>query len=115
MRPVTRFIVYTFLLFLLFLVSLRPYNWICQTTNACHKFYLSDLIPRFEGEDIININFEIINTRDDVDFIIDGYDTISTVSERKNTVSYRVKNLSDKIIYFRPKLGLANWGRTRIV
>lgn len=85
---------------------MRPYNWFCQVSNKCAKIYISDFMPSIEGNIDINIVLEAINYNNKLDFIVDGYDTITTVSERKVVVKYKVKNLSKKDINFRPKFSV---------
>ncbi len=104
MRPITRFFLYFVLIFCVLLpVALRPYNWFCQSSGKCQKIYLSDFLPSFEGSTKIKINLEAISYRKDLTFMVYGYDTITTVSGRKNVVNYKVKNLSNRDMSFRPK------------
>lgn len=103
MRPLTRFFIYSIALFLVIIIAMKPYNWFCQVSTKCQKVYVSDLFPSFEGNNDIDIVLEIKNYNADLDFLIMGYDTISTVSGRKNVVKYQIKNLTDNTINFRPK------------
>lgn len=103
MRPITRLFFYSIALFLLIVIALKPYNWFCQTSGKCQKIYVSDLFPTFEGDNEINLILEAKSHNPDLDFMIMGYDTISTVSGRKNVVKYKIKNLSNKRMVFRPK------------
>jgi cytochrome c oxidase assembly protein Cox11 len=104
MRPLTRFFIYSFLTLILCIIAARPYNWFCEFSGKCQKFYFSDLLPDFEGNTPINIVLETENNNKNLEFIVDGYDTIRTVSGRKNVVNYRVKNNSDNSIKFKPQL-----------
>ncbi|MBU6339190.1 MAG: cytochrome c oxidase assembly protein [Rickettsiales bacterium] len=103
----TRFFVYSFLIFILCLIATRPYNWFCEFSGKCQKFYLSDLIPDFEGSTPINIVLTAESNNKKLEFIVDGYDTIRTVSGRKNVVNYRVKNLSNDAVKFRPQFHIS--------
>lgn len=103
MRPITRFFLYSFGIFFILFVALQPFNWFCQISRKCQKVYLLDLIPSFEGDTKINVVLEIKNFRKDLEFIVNDVDTITTVSGRKNTVNYKVKNNSNRVIKFKPK------------
>lgn len=107
MRPITRFFLYSILIFCVLLpLTLKPYNLFCQSSGKCQKIYLSDLLPSFEGTTKINVNIEAVSFRKDLTFMVAGYDTITTVSGRRNVVNYKVQNLSNRDMSFRPKFAV---------
>ncbi len=103
MHPVLRKFVYLALTFLVLLVALQPYNRFCNFSGKCSAIYLSDLLPTTEGGTQILVVMEAMNYRSDLDFEVFEPRTLNTVSGKKNTVTYRVKNLSDHEIKFRPE------------
>ncbi|MDX2082607.1 MAG: cytochrome c oxidase assembly protein [Rickettsiales bacterium] len=102
MHPFLRKIVLLALIFFAIFCILQPYNRFCINSGKCNEIYLSDLIPDREGKTQINIIAEVKNYRTDLDFALQNPQPISTVSGKKNIVNYRIQNLTDHNITFRP-------------
>lgn len=103
MHPVLKIILRLAIIFAVIFTVIQPYNWFCQIERSCEPFYFSYYYPKREGIKPITIRFVIQNYREDLDFTVDQQ-TLETVSGRKNTVTYHAKNLSNRVIRFRPKL-----------
>lgn len=103
MRLLIRFAIRFAVIFAIIVVIIQPFNWFCQLTQQCRPFYFSYYLPKQEGAMPIDVIFESTNYREDLDFR--PYENaISTVTNKKNTIIYLAKNLSEKTITFRPKL-----------
>jgi cytochrome c oxidase assembly protein Cox11 len=103
MPPLLRKLVYLALIFLVILVGLQPYNRFCQSSGKCQTVYVSDFLPSPEGNVEINIVAEVLNYRSDIDFEVFSHSDPTTVSGRKNTVTYSVRNISNQEVKFRPE------------
>ena len=91
------------IIFVISLAIVKPFNWFCQITQKCEPFYFSYHFLLPEGKKKIDVEFGAINYREDLLFTVDT-PILETVINRKNTVTYRAKNLSKRAIYFRPIL-----------
>jgi cytochrome c oxidase assembly protein Cox11 len=103
MHPLLRFLLRSFLLFILVLLVARPYNWYCNLNQSCKPFYLSYYIPKQEGTKPIEVTMEVVNFREDLDFSVRD-PLVTTVANRKNVAIYHVKNISNHVIRFSPDL-----------
>lgn len=83
--------------------AIQPFNWFCQITNKCQTFHLSYYLPKKEGIKPIKVDFGITNYRENLEFDV-SEPSITTVSGRNNTVTYRAKNNSNHIMRLYPKL-----------
>ncbi len=82
-------------------IATQPFNWFCKLTNKCEPFYFSYYIPKREGTQPLLINLEVTNYR--ADLLFEPVESsLTTVSNRKNIVFYRAKNLTNHPIRFRP-------------
>ena len=88
------------IIFTIITFAIQPYNWFCNITNKCSSITISSLLPTFEGKQEIEVFFEVTSYREDLK-ITANQSTITTVSGRKNTVTYRAKNLTNRPIRFR--------------
>jgi cytochrome c oxidase assembly protein Cox11 len=103
MNPKLRPFAY-FLLSILFLFLLtKPYNWFCNFSKRCPQIYISELLPSREGKINIQAEVEVRNYRRDIEFEALDPLEFNTVSGRTIIVKYRIKNISEKFIKFRPK------------
>lgn len=89
-----------FVIFAIILFAMQPYNWYCKISSKCQGLNLSMLIPAFEGNEPIVVNFAVTNFREGLE-IFPQTTQITTVSGRKNKVKYTVKNKSGKFMRFR--------------
>jgi len=71
--------------------------------QSCKPFYFAYYMPKTEGKRPIEISLEVVNYRTDLDFSVEN-SFITTVANRKNIASYRVKNISDHVSMFQPEL-----------
>jgi cytochrome c oxidase assembly protein Cox11 len=106
MHPKLRNISYALAAIIIILLALQPYNRLCQYSGRCSQIYLSDLLPSREGTETITAFMEVLNYRSDLDFEVFEPRNLETVSGRKNTVTYRIKNLTDRTIKFRPQFSV---------
>ncbi len=103
MSPILRRLLYVTLACFLLLALLNPYNWICRMSGKCNEIILSNILPTVEGNRQITVVMEAINQRSDIEFEAIDPKLFLTVSGRKNSTTYRVKNLSDQTVKFRPE------------
>ncbi len=103
MHPLLRLAFRSLIIFLVIFSAIQPFNWFCALTQKCSPFYFSNIIPRIEGNRKIDVIFEVDNRNPNIDLVPDMPVT-ETVTNRKNTVSFYTKNISDKFVVFRPKL-----------
>ena len=82
------------------LFAIQPYNWFCKISSKCESLEISRLLPTFEGDEPVNVVFEITNYREGLK-LVPEIDMITTVKGRINEVTYHVKNTSNKLIKFR--------------
>lgn len=99
MHPFLKFFIRVFLILIICVIIIKPYNLYCSTTNNCSTFSLSQLIPstKFnEGSNKVKVEFVSINNNSTlVDFRPDVYE-FYTVTGRKNVVKFRFKNVSNR-------------------
>jgi cytochrome c oxidase assembly protein Cox11 len=103
MRPFYKILLRIFIIFAIAFFAIQPYNWYCGITQSCDSFSLYDLAPFQEGTIPVEVFFEIKSYSSKLAFE-PLEPSITTVSNKKNIVTYRVKNLSKDTIRFRPKL-----------
>ena len=101
MNPTFRYIFMFAKIFLVILLIIQPYNFYCNLTSKCRPFYFSYLIPKREGKVEFKITPETINYIEDL-IIAPEQESLTTVVNRKNIVTYTVKNDSEHFIRFRP-------------
>ena len=94
------------LLMLLFLLSIKPYNWYCASSGSCSAINLLNYLPHKKGTTQVTLEFKTRNPYPNIFFELDnGQDfRVNTVPGTKNTIKYLVKNNSKDTIIFRPKL-----------
>lgn len=94
------------LLILLFLLSIKPYNWYCASSGSCSAINLLNYLPHKKGTTQVTLEFKTRNPYPNVLFELDSNQDfqIKTLTGTKNTIKYRVKNNSKDTIIFRPKL-----------
>ncbi len=102
MNPKVKIFLRIFAFFILIFIAIQTYNRFCLFGNNCQPFYFTKYFPRTEGSQPINIEIKLQNYRANLDFYSLKTE-FSTVSNRLNTVTFIVKNTSDKPISFRPK------------
>ncbi|MBM5782263.1 MAG: hypothetical protein FJ368_02450 [Pelagibacterales bacterium] len=89
-------------IFLLIFLSLKPFNWFCNYSQRCEPIFLSELLPSFEGKKPITVIPVAKNYNKFLEF-----ETVTknftSVTGRKNIITYKVKNLTQSTIRFRPK------------
>ena len=93
-----RFLTISLLIFLV----LKPYNWFCNYSQKCQPIYLSELLPTFEGKKPITIIPQAKNYNKYLEFE-SLTKSFRTVSGRKNTIKFKVKNLTQSYVKFRPE------------
>ena len=103
MNPLLKIILRLAIVFAVIFAVIQPYNWLCQIGRSCEPFHFSYYYPKKEGIKPITLRFVVQNYRKDLDFAVDQ-EILETVSGRKNNVIFRAKNLSNRVIHFRPKL-----------
>lgn len=91
------------IIFVICFVALQPFNLFCKLTNKCEPFSFSYEFWKREGSREIKVDFGIMNYREDLEFKVDE-PSLVTVSNRMNVVTYHAKNLSKRVIHFRPML-----------
>jgi cytochrome c oxidase assembly protein Cox11 len=103
MSPIFRiFLRIAVVLFVLFF-AIQPYNWFCALTSSCESFHLSSLIPKKEGTMPLEVFLEIRSYNQNL--VFEPLEpSVTTVTNKKTTVTYRVKNTSKRVIRFRPNL-----------
>jgi cytochrome c oxidase assembly protein Cox11 len=80
-------------------------NGLCKITQKCSPFYFSYYLPGEEESDLYKVVFGINNPRPNLEFE-PLKPEITTVANRNNKITYRVKNNSDYAINFRIKLNV---------
>jgi cytochrome c oxidase assembly protein Cox11 len=103
MHPLFALIVRAAIIFTILFLIIQPYNWYCHISQKCQGFRATSLLPKLEGKDPIDVFFEVTNNDDDIIFE-SNYSVIQTVFNRVNTVSFTAENLSNRIIFFKPRL-----------
>jgi len=101
MHPLLRLTLRLAMVFVICFVAIQPFNWFCKLTNKCEPFYFSYHFLKPEGSREIQVNFGAMNYREDLEFTVDE-SSLTTVSNRMNIVTYRARNLSKRMIRFRP-------------
>ncbi len=89
-------------IFLLIFLSLKPFNWFCNYSQKCQPIFLSDFLPSFEGNKSITIIPIAKNYNKYLEFDI-VTKNFTSVTGRKNVITYKVKNLTQGTVIFRPK------------
>ena len=105
MHPLIRILIRTTIILFVIIAAIQPFNWFCQITQACRPFYLSYYIPKRQGTLSINLAFEATSYNEDIVFSQEE-PAMMTVGNRKNIVTYYIKNNSRKIFRFQPKLSV---------
>ena len=91
------------LIFTIIFIATQVFNGFCKITQKCSPFYFSYYLHGKEGSEPFNVVFGINNYRTDLEFEpIES--SITTVANRNNKVTYRIKNNSDHFINFHIKL-----------
>ncbi len=103
MNKFLKALLYTALIFFVIFAAIQPYNWFCNLSKKCSAVKVSKFLSEKEGNRQITIFMEAIDLRDDIDFEVLDPKMIMTVSGRDNKVFYRVTNLSNKTVNFRPE------------
>jgi len=103
MSPLYRFLLRFAIVIIVLFFAIQPYNWFCALTQSCRPFYLSDLIPKKEGKLPLTVFLEIKSYNSKLVFE-PVEPIIKTVAGRKNTATYRLKNLGKRRISLRPNL-----------
>jgi cytochrome c oxidase assembly protein Cox11 len=103
MNPFVRLTIRLVIIFAIIFVAIQPYNWFCGITSKCTPFYFSYYLNGREGKFPVNVNFGVRNFRESLEFEAINQN-ISTFTNRNNTITYRVKNNSNRFIRFRIKL-----------
>lgn len=103
MHPLLALIIRAAIIFTILFLIIQPYNWYCRISQKCQGFHTTSFLPKIEGKDPIDVFFEVTNTDDDIIFE-SNYSVIQTVFNRVNTVSFTAENLSNRIIFFKPRL-----------
>lgn len=101
MRPITRKIFLLCVFFAVAFVIVQPYNSFCNMTNKCQPFYFSYYIPSFESGRKFDVNFQVRNKNEALDFRVFSAEKFTTRTNAKNSVEYSVKNNGDHVIKFR--------------
>lgn len=89
---------------IIFLI-VQPYNYFCNLTEKCNPFYFSSLIPRSEGKEPLEVTFKASNYIEGLE-LTPAIDSLKTVANRKNSMIYKVKNTSNKMIRFKSEFYL---------
>lgn len=94
------------LLIILFLLSIKPYNWYCASSGSCPTFNLGNLLPHKKGNIDINLKFETRNPYKDVIFRLADHQEseITAIAGVQYNIRYYVRNNSKNAIVFRPNL-----------
>lgn len=103
MHPLIRILFRLGALFLIVFMLVQPFNWFCNISGKCQSFYFSYYIPSQQGTEPIEVSLEVANLRSDLDLAAD-ISPLTTVSGKKNSVTYYAKNISDHEVNFRPRL-----------
>ena len=106
MHPILRRLVYLSLIFFLILAVIPPYNWICKMSGKCSGIVFENFLPSTEGNKEITAFMEVMNYRQDIEFEVVDPKMLHTVSGRKNSVIYHVKNLAGHAVKFRPEFSV---------
>lgn len=100
MHPILKIFVRIAIICAVVFFAIQPYNWYCQLSRSCTSFFLSDLIPKKEGKIPLKLGFFINNFREDI-VVTPNITEMETVANRKNTVSFSVRNNSKRIARFK--------------
>lgn len=87
--------------FAIFLLS-KPYNQMCRAVNWCHPVSISYLLPSFEGEKSLKINFAAQSEVENVDFRVNSQNSVNLQSGAKHSAIFTIINRSDKDFTLRP-------------
>ncbi len=91
------------LIFTIIFIAMQTFNGFCKITQKCSPFYFSYYLHGEEGSDPYKVVFGIDNYHTDLEFE-PLESSITTVANRNNKITYRIKNNSDHFINFRIKL-----------
>lgn len=91
------------LIFTVIFIALQTFNGFCKITQKCSPFYFSYYLHEEEGNNPYKVVFGIDNPNANLQFeAIEP--SITTVANRNNVATYRIKNISNHFINFRIKL-----------
>lgn len=91
------------LIFTVVFIAVQTFNGFCKLTQKCSPFYFSYYLHGEEGGDQYKIVFGTNNPSPNLQFeVIEP--NITTVANRNNVATYRVKNISNHAMNFRTKL-----------
>ncbi len=91
------------LIFTVIFIATQTFNGFCKLTQKCSPFYFSYYLHGEEGSNPYGVVFGIDNYHTDLEFE-PLEPSITTVANRNNKITYRIKNNSDHFINFRIKL-----------
>jgi len=103
MHPLLKITLQLFVAFVVIFFLIQPYNWFCQLSGSCKPFYFSYYLPKREGKVQLRLFFETLSYRENIEFFSDQTE-LTTVANRKNLVTYTLRNNSKKFIVIRPKM-----------
>lgn len=103
MHPLIRILIRAAIILFVIVAAIQPFNWFCQITQACRPFYFSYYMPKRQGSLAINLEFATTSYNEDI-VLSQEEPAMMTVGNKKNIVTYYIKNNSRKIFHFQPKL-----------
>lgn len=104
MSNIYRFIIALVAILIIGFFAIRPYNNFCNLKGSCKALYWHSFFPKKHGFYKANIKFVPLNYHENLEFEVVKPDLITTFTNKVNIVEFRVKNLSKKLVNFRPKL-----------
>ena len=100
MHPLLRISFRLAVIFAIGIFLIQPFNWYCQITQSCRPFSFAYYMPKREGTVPVNVVLETQNYREGLEFTSIEH-SLTTVAHRKNTATYRAKNLTKRPLRFR--------------
>lgn len=86
--------------------AIKPYNDFCNLKGSCKALYWHSFFPKKHGFYRAKINFIALNYHENLEFEVVKPELITTFTNKVNIAEFRVKNLSQKLVNFRPILSV---------
>lgn len=104
MNNIYRFIIAVIAILVIGFFAIKPYNNFCNLKGVCKPIYWYQFFPKKDGEIEVAIRFKALNYHEKLEFEVVKPEVIRTFNNRINTVEFRVKNISQQLVNFRPQL-----------
>ena len=101
MHPKVRFSIRIIALIVILLCVNLLFNRFCNLSNQCQPYYLSYMMPRQQGENLLNVHFKTTTQHEGLTISVEK-PSIQTYHNVINKIAYKVINHSDKTIKIKP-------------